>query len=1028
VADYASPRLPSYPQGECFDPDSNEIYVGDYGGNDVVIFNATTGAGVGVIPVHAPPNWYGETVGMAFDPIHHHMFIAATVTDVVLVIDSYTNREVSSPIPTGSGPVSLSIDASRNELFSANAASGNVTVINTSSLRVQTAGIQIGGSPDAVQAIPSIGMVYVADSQRSQLDVIDEDFSNLSLPRISLVNNSAGSYAQPRALALDTANSRLFVASYYGATAYSAGNISVLNPATRRFVTPGFLISGAQDATPSLMYDTSNHFIYAGFLGVGVVVINGTSLTSVNPGIRSTTSPTGLATDPSTGLIYIVDGGKVNVSVFDPISGRIVDPNIWLAYSFDALDFDSWNGIVFALAPSPVNPCAGPGRVIALRPGDPLSYISEISVGYGPVAITDDGAGGHVFVADACSRDVVVLSSANYTVVQTVKLAQVPSAVAFDVNHSQLFVSEPSSFNITVINTLSWGVSTVPLYNHSYPGALAYDSADQRLFVVDQGGWNISIIDAGTLALSSLSPPVGRYPAGILYDNRTGQILVANSGSGNLTLLNASNPFSPPVSISVTGSPEMMLRDPSSEAIYVVDAYADNLTLVSDKGAKAFSTSVRVDSRPTGIAFVTGLNQLYISTYTGVVGVVSSPPLIQLITSPTSVDVGQLAVISTLYLSRGSFVTFNYTGLPSGCLSANMSQLLCTPLAAGFSNVSVSVRDRWGENKSSVEFVVAPPLANVSVSFFPARIALGQWTILTVNWSGGRMPTSMTFEGLPPGCDGPSVPASNCTPTSSGTFLVTAFVRDSNGIVVASEAVLEVLTALRVDSLTASNASLKVGSPLLLQVSFTGGGAPYAFRYSGLPIGCANSSSPFILCFPESPGNYNVSVSVRDGLGETSGGSTLVRVLLPLAPRVLAFVANPNPAVVSAQVTFQASIVSPPGASPTFSYNGLPPGCGSINVSILVCTPSTVGSFSVSISVEDSWGQVTSASIQNLIVNPEPSQSSSQNQGSLTFLVAILVVGSLGFGLSALALAIIYVKRSDRLPEGEPKSDFHRAR
>ena len=75
---------------------------------------------------------------------------------------------------------------------------------------------------------------------------------------------------------------------------------------------------------------------------------------------------------------------------------------------------------------------------------------------------------------------------------------------------------------------------------------------------------------------------------------------------------------------------------------------------------------------------------------------------------------GQVAVHQTLTVSvtpEGGYApfTYAYAGLPPGCVSANTSQLRCTPLDTGAYDVLVSVRDAIGDHASDhVEIEVVP--------------------------------------------------------------------------------------------------------------------------------------------------------------------------------------------------------------------------------------------------------------------------------------------------------------------------------
>lgn len=77
------------------------------------------------------------------------------------------------------------------------------------------------------------------------------------------------------------------------------------------------------------------------------------------------------------------------------------------------------------------------------------------------------------------------------------------------------------------------------------------------------------------------------------------------------------------------------------------------------------------------------------------------------------------------------------------------------------------------------------------------------------------------------------------------------------------------ITHLTIHAPIATPSSLETGSTVQFSISVTGGTAPYTFVWTGLPAGCASSSSAQLSCSPTSAGTYNVAVTVTDSRGST---------------------------------------------------------------------------------------------------------------------------------------------------------------
>jgi hypothetical protein len=111
--------------------------------------------------------------------------------------------------------------------------------------------------------------------------------------------------------------------------------------------------------------------------------------------------------------------------------------------------------------------------------------------------------------------------------------------------------------------------------------------------------------------------------------------------------------------------------------------------------------------------------------------------------------------------------------------------------------------------------------------------------------------------------------------------------------------------------------------------------------------------------------------------GATAPGSSEIWVtnfisgtisIIASPPRVTFVGATPNPADVGATTTLLLGYVGGAGPS-TVSYSGLPAGCASLNVTVLNCTLTSPGSYTINATVVDSLGESAQGSTV-LSVNP----------------------------------------------------------
>src|SRR5207237_5140131 len=109
------------------------------------------------------------------------------------------------------------------------------------------------------------------------------------------------------------------------------------------------------------------------------------------------------------------------------------------------------------------------------------------------------------------------------------------------------------------------------------------------------------------------------------------------------------------------------------------------------------------------------------------VNVYPDPSLASFIASPSSLDEGQTIEFAASPFGGVGDLSLVYYNLPTGCESANSTNLACSPAAAGTYQVTVTVTDSNGFTISSspVMITVNPdPTANIIAS--PPSIDLGQ--------------------------------------------------------------------------------------------------------------------------------------------------------------------------------------------------------------------------------------------------------------------------------------------------------------
>ncbi len=136
-----------------------------------------------------------------------------------------------------------------------------------------------------------------------------------------------------------------------------------------------------------------------------------------------------------------------------------------------------------------------------------------------------------------------------------------------------------------------------------------------------------------------------------------------------------------------------------------------------------------------------------------------------------------------------------WSGLPSGCATANSSRISCKPTASGSFSVHVVYSDLAGASTAggvAVQVVPGPTVASFTASPSP-NTTLSTPLTLTVNVVGGAPPLTYAYAGLPTGCSSANTSTLSCTPGAVGYYTVRVTVTDVDGEVASGALPLQVL-------------------------------------------------------------------------------------------------------------------------------------------------------------------------------------------------------------------------------------------
>ena len=1016
------------PEDVGYDNGNGYVYVANYNSDNVSVISGTSV--VATVGVGSQP------VGVAFDRGNGDVYVSNSGSDSVSVISTAlglgnlggqlvrTIPSILATVAVGTAPSAVGYDRGNGYIYVANADSNNVSVISGTSV-VATVGV--GTAPDGVGYDSGNGYVYVANSGSSNVSVI----SGTSV----VATVAVGSF--PLGVGYDNGNGYVYVANI------ASNNVSVISGTS-------VVATVAVGISPyGVEFDNGNGYLYVTNEGSSSVsVISGTSVVAT---VGVGTTPDGVGYDSGNGYVYVANAGSNNVSV---ISGTSVVATVGVGTGPDGVGYDTGNGYVYV-----VNFISNGVSVIS-----GTSVVATVGVGTAPDGVEYDSGGGYVYVANDGSNSVSVIS----TLVQPISSPQldmdtsqtllltaplvfpnpgistatptvVPSpglsctALPAMLNNVSMActATAPGIYTATLTavgasGNSVWSQTTITVFNSPSvtpptPTRVSVDVGQQVAFATSASGgpgiymhyaWSAPSAlgcdssNSNTLVCLPTRPVTGIVSVNVTDANNatSGTATLPYIASGDPTI---ATPTATRLNLDVGQTTGLSFTATNGTGLWSVLAWSGLPTGCTSVNASSLKCHPSVSGTYTVSASITDSNGVMATSGTVTLAVSSHLNAPTLSISVTALDVGQSVTLSATVSGGNAPYTYTWGGMPQGCVSGDAATLTCSPTTAGSANVTVTVNDSNGVTlaSSALQLTVSPRLLPGSLTMDPAVIDLGQATKLTVGVTGGSGGLSYAWSGLPSGCNATSSATLTCTPSASGTSWVTVAVTDANGeTVMEGPVTLVVAPALGAVNVSATVSSVEIGGSVTFTASVSGGTHPLSYSWKSLPTGCITVNAPTLTCVPATTGTYYVNATVTDAAG-VSQTATSAQVTVKAAPalRSVSVSASVSSLRVGGVVAFTVIVTG--GTAPyTYSWSGLPKGCGSVNTSSLTCVPTASGTYSVTVKVTDATGASLTSAAQTMTVTKTPTPaatglSNGLDWGILALAVVGLLVGLLGMFL-----------------------------
>ncbi|MCI4356297.1 MAG: hypothetical protein L3K18_04020 [Thermoplasmata archaeon] len=650
---------------------------------------------------------------------------------------------------------------------------------------------------------PSTGRVYASDGS-STLWVIDPS-------RESVVGTlDAG---QP-------AGALLYLPGTGELAFDSSGSVALFDPVSQR-VTSTITASNASagnDAT--FLYDpTTNAIWVTNSFATRIDVVNLTT------GTVTTTLPVGSgfndilsgAYDPENGRIYLAYYEAEKLEVINGRTAQFVTnvtfPSIccWMW----GLTVDPKTGNVFVSIPSTVAEVSGSNNTI----------LGTSGVGADPSNGVYDPLSGNLLIADACRSRLYILDPSNLTVLGSMGLPHEPAFLCDQwwpteiPALGQLYISTGYSQTIDVASPTN-ATNATALITPGNPDAVVADAACGCYVVADSAGDRLYFVDAGTLQVAAVVGLAGS-PYGLAYDARTSELWVTYSGffgTNEVQVLNGRN-GSAVASLADGQGPWGVTYDPTNGQVFVADYWGDDVRVFNGSNHTQVAV-VPAGNQTTGVVYVPTDDSVYATNW--------QSHNLTILNASSDVGTGSIHI-------GGAPVPIGYDPVLNLLFVGNYANPNTTVVNVSQNAVTGSV------NISNVEGF-AFDAANGA-----AFLMNGTGTVAVVDPSNLTTSTVAVGEGTVTGIWDP------------GTGLIAAD-GGTNAVYIVNGSAPSLVSNV---ALLASPEQAATFAPVRLTLAALGAPPGTSYRYDGLPAGCTSQNVSVLTCYPQIPGTYVVTGTLR---------------------------------------------------------------------------------------------------------------------------------------------------------------------
>jgi YVTN family beta-propeller protein len=722
------------------------------------------------------------------------------------------------------------------------------------------------------------------------------------------------------------------------ATLPASNSVAVVNPRTGAIVDPAIPVGTAPDAL-AVDPDTNELFV-ANSGSSNVTVIDTTRNTVSFPNITVGSDPTSLAFDPHDRTVFVASAGTENVYEVNATHPNATVNSTKIFYApVSRIAYSPSSGNLVATDPSSLYASI----INASRQG----LMTSIEVGPGVLAATTNANGTEFVLGNATGGDLVLLNSSNGSpmgtknivnrnitelvadpqsgivycwtassrVLESVNLASStaiqpspttsPELLSISAlpTQSETYVSSANESLIYGLNSTRLNQASAAIAASSVPLSVVTDPANGKLYVGTSSG--LKAYNASSDRLNATFTALSGSCSQLVLDQPDNLLWLSNSVLGVVAMNLTTHVIEFQTGLVVSpGSTQGIAIDPSNAEAFVL-VPPNTVEVRSTTTDRPLPPGINVGANVSSLAYDAADNQVYaagdeVTLVNGATLAVDGGPVLiggphkvlSEVYEPSRKDI-YIASIGLLPGKQGTV-----TVLDGSSISTSESSAVEIPVGEipdAFGVVTSGNYDApgsamvWVANElSGTVSVISSPPEITSFTVSPSAIDIGYPVSIAVQYQGGAGSSTVTYYGLPTGCNSSDKTELNCTPSSPGVFVLAVNITDSFGNSANLTAALTVAESLSIlpEFSVPTFPDLDVGVHLsAVSTTVLGGVPPYTYQWSWGDGTTSSGSTPSHIY--AKPGVFLLTTTVRDATGATNVSSAVVTVFPDPSVRVV---------------------------------------------------------------------------------------------------------------------------------------------